>query len=238
MSRADVVAFGAHPDDAEIGCGGTLIKLTDRGAAVVVIDLTRGERGTRGDPKTRAREALKSAEVLGLHHRETMDLEDGGLTSSPEARRCVAEAIRRWRPRMVLLPYWEDRHPDHMAASRLIYDASFVAGLTKIETGHPPYRPERLVYYMGWHAFSPTFIVDVTAQAERKLEAIYAFESQFCANAPFGPPTRLTSPSTDTLFRSRMAYFGSLIGSTYGEGFFVPGPLNVQSPLDVRFSTF
>ncbi len=238
MSRADVVAFGAHPDDAEIGCGGTLIKLSEGGATVVLIDLTRGERSTRGDPMTRAREAQRSAEILRLHDRETMDLEDGSITSSSKARRCVAEAIRRWRPRLVLLPYWEDRHPDHIAASRLVYDASFLAGLTKLETDHPPYRPERLVYYMGWHAFSPTFIVDVTAQAERKMEAIYAFESQFCPNAPFGPSTRLTSPKTDALFRSRMAHLGSLIGSTYGEGFLVPGPLDVESPLDVKFSTF
>lgn len=238
MSKADVLAFGAHPDDAEIACGGTLIKMVDEGAAVIVVDLTRGERGTRGDAATREREAARSTELLGLHGRETLTLNDTAIDTSPESRLQVIRAIRRWRPSLVILPHAEDRHPDHMNASRLIYEACFYAGLDRIDTGQPAYRPRRLIYSMGWHAFTPTFIVDVTKQAERKLQAIYTYASQFSADACMGPPTQLTSPTTDALLRSRMAFLGASIGVQYGEGFLVKSPLQFHTPLDALFDTF
>ena len=238
MNRANIIAFGTHPDDAEIGCGGTLIKQTDAGFKVVVVDLVRGEMGTHGSSELRTQEAADSSKILGLHGRENLELQDGGISTTPEAKRKVVEAIRRWRPKAIFLPYWEDRHPDHSNASRLIYEATFLSGLIRFDTGQEPHRPTQLFYYMGRVEFAPTFIVDITEQAERKLEAIYAFSTQFQADAERGPQTRPTSPTTDWHFRSRMAHFGSRIGCKYGEGFLIRGQLEVESPLDLLFETF
>ena len=238
MDKADVIAFGTHPDDVEIGCGGTLIKLADAGYKVVIVDLAQGELGTRGSPEIRAQEATASSQILGLHGRENLELQDCNLAITMEAKRRIVEAVRRWRPKAVFLPYWEDRHPDHVNASRLIYEALFLSGLVRFETGQEPHRPTQLFYYMGWVEFAPTFIVDISEQVERKLEAIYAYGSQFHADAERGPQTRLTSPTTDWLFRSRMACFGSRIRCKYGEGFLIRGELEVENPLDLLFETF
>ncbi len=238
MNNADVIAFGTHPDDAEIGCGGTLIKLADEGKRVAVVDLVRGEMGTRGSAEIRAQEASASSKILGLCGRENLELRDGFIDVTMESKHVVVEALRRWRPRAIFLPYWDDRHPDHMNASRLIYESVFLSGLIRFETGQEAHRPKQLFYYMGWHEFTPTFVVDITDQAERKLEAIYAFGTQFRADAERGPQTRLTSPTTDWLIRSRMAYYGSKIRSKYGEGFLIRGHLEVSDPLDLTFESF
>lgn len=238
MDKADVIIFGTHPDDAEIGCGGTMIKLADAGYKVVIVDLVRGEMGTRGNADIRAQEAAASSKIIGLHGRENLELPDGNISTTMAAKQKVVQAIRRWQPRAIFVPYWEDRHPDHSNASRLIYEAAFVSGLVRFETGQQPHRPPQLFYYMGWHEFAPSFIVDITAQAERKLEAIYAFSTQFSADAEHGPPTRLTSPTTDWLIRSRMAHLGSQISCKYGEGFLIRGQLEVENPLNLTFATF
>lgn len=238
MDRADVIAFGTHPDDAEIGCGGTIIKLADAGLKVVIVDLVRGEMGTRGSAEVRTQESAASSKILGLHARENLELEDGNIDTKPEAKRKIAEAIRRWQPKAIFLPYWEDRHPDHANASRLIYESTFLSGLIRFETGQEAYRPTQLFYYMGWYEFEPTFVVDITAQAERKMEAIYAFGTQFRPDTERGPQTRLTSPTTDWLIRSRMAHFGSHIRCKFGEGFLIRGRLEVENPLDLMFESF
>ena len=238
MNRADVIAFGTHPDDAEIRCGGTLIKLADAGLRVVIVDLVRGELGTRGSSEIRAQEAADSSRIIGLHGRQNLELQDGDIASTMEAKREVVETLRRWRPKAIFLPYWEDRHPDHSNASRLIYEATFLSGLMRFETGQEPHRPTQLFYYMGWVEFTPTFIVDITEQAERKLEAIYSFGTQFRADTERGPQTRLTRPTTDWLIRSRMAHFGSRIRCKYGEGFLIRGHLEVANPLDLLFESF
>jgi len=238
MNEADVIAFGTHPDDAEIGCGGTMIKLADAGLKVVIVDLVRGEMGTRGSADIRAEEAAASSKILGLHARDNLQLEDGNIDTTPEAKRAVVEAIRRWQPTAIFLPYWEDRHPDHANASRLIYEAAFLSGLIRFETEQEPYRPTQLFYYMGWYEFAPTFVVDITEQAERKMEAIYAFGTQFRPDTERGPQTRLTSPTTDWLIRSRMAHLGSRIRSKYGEGFLIRGQLEAENPLDLLFESF
>jgi len=237
-TEVDIVAFGAHPDDAEIGCGGTLIKFADAGRKIVIVDLVRGELGTRGSVETRAQEAEASSRIIGLHGRENLGLPDGHISSSPEAKRKVVESIRRWQPKAIFVPYWDDRHPDHANASHLVYEASFLSGLMRYDTGQESHRPDKVFYYMGWYEFTPSFVVDITDQAERKLEAIYAFRTQFDPNADRGPQTRLTSPTTDWLIRSRMAHFGSLIRSKYGEGFLIRGRLEVDDPLELTFSSF
>ena len=150
----------------------------------------------------------------------------------------MAEAIRRWRPRAVFLPYWSDRHPDHANASHLAYEGIFLAGLSRYDTDQDNHRPSKLFYYMGWHEFEPTFIVDITDQAERKLEAIYAYETQFSPDATRDPQTVLTSPTTDWLLRSRMAHYGSLIRRKYGEGFLIRGRLEAHDPLELHFNSF
>jgi bacillithiol biosynthesis deacetylase BshB1 len=238
MDRTDVMVFGAHPDDIEIGCGGTIIKMTDAGRRVVLVDLVRGELGTRGSAEIRAREAERGTEILGAHARENLELEDGHIRITREGRTRVARAIRQWKPATVLLPYWEDRHPDHSHASRLVYEGTFLAGLSRFDTGQERHRPTRLIYYMGWYEFDPTFIVDITDQFERKMEAIYAYSTQFHPDGSPDPQTRLTSPNTDWLIRSRMAYYGARIRVHYGEGFLIRGHLAVDDPLALDFRSF
>jgi len=238
MADADVLVFGAHPDDIEIGCGGTVIKLTDAGRSVVLVDMVRGELGTRGSAQTRGQEAAAAAKLLGVTARENLELEDGNVRTTPEAKQKVAETIRRWKPRMVFVPYCEDRHPDHVCTCELAYAGIFLAGLSRYETGQQAYRPDRLIYYMGWGEFDPTFVVDITAQFERKMEAIYAYSTQFKPDASPDPQTRLTSEETDWFMRSRMGHYGSLIGARYGEAFLIRGRLAVEDPLSLNFSSF
>jgi len=238
MADADVLGFGAHPDDIEIGCGGTMIKLADAGRSVVLVDMVRGELGTRGSAQIREQEATAAAKLLGVTARENLELEDGNVRPTPEAKRKVAETIRRWRPQMVFLPYCEDRHPDHVCACELAYAGIFLAGLHRYETGQVAYRPDRLIYYMGWGEFEPTFVVDITAQFERKMEAIYAYSTQFKPDASPDPQTRLTSEETDWFMRSRMGHYGSLIGARYAEAFLIRGRLAVEDPLSLNFSSF
>jgi len=238
MADVDVLVFGAHPDDIEIGCGGTVIKLSDAGRSIVLVDMVRGELGTRGSAQIREQEAAAAAEILGVTARDNLGLEDGNVRSTPEAKHKVAEVVRRWKPQMVFIPYWEDRHPDHAHASVLAYEGTFLAGLHRYETGQEAYRPDKLIYYMGWGEFEPTFIVDIADQFERKMEAIYAYSTQFKSDASPDPQTRLTSEETDWFMRSRMAHYGSLIGTRYGEGFLIRDRLAVEDPLSLNFSSF
>lgn len=234
----DAMAFGAHPDDIELGCGGTLIKLADRGRSVALVDLTRGEMGTRGTIETRAAEANAAAAIIGAAARENLALEDGNLQITPEAKRRVAEVIRTYRPELVFVPYYKDRHPDHYRGSELVYEGLFAAGLTRFDTGQEPYRPARVVYYMGWYDFEPTFVVDITDQFDRKMESVYAYSTQFKPDDTSYRQTRLTSPEYNWMLIHRMGHYGALIQSRYGEGFLIRGTLQVDDPLDARFLSF
>lgn len=234
----DVMAFGPHPDDVELGCGGTLIKLADQGYSTVLVDLTEGEMSTRGTVETRRQEAARAADLLRAVARENLGLEDGNIRNSQEARRRVVCVVRKHRPRMVLVPYYRDRHPDHYHAGELLYDAVFLAGLSRLETGQDSYRPEKFVYYMRWCEFEPTYIVDVSEQFERKMAAVAAYASQFSAADTAFAQTRLTSPQHEWEVVHRCAYYGSLIGKKYGEGFLIRGQLEVVDPLQVMFSSF
>jgi bacillithiol biosynthesis deacetylase BshB1 len=231
------MAFGAHPDDIEVGCGGTLIKLVERGRSVALVDLTRGELSTRGDVERRQREAAEAARRIGAVARENLGLQDGDIRLDDASKRRVAQVIRAYRPKAVLAPYFEDRHPDHYHAAQLLYDGIFLAGLQRYDTGQPHYRPSRLYYYMLWHEFEPTFVVDISAQYEHKREAVFAYESQFL---PVGSDeqTRLSGASFGWQMEHRMAHYGSLIGVQYGEALLIRGRMAVDDPLDVQFSTF
>jgi len=246
MPEVDVLAFGPHPDDIELGCGGTLLKLADKGYSFALVDLTRGEMSTRGTVEMRAAEATAAAEILGATARENLGLADGYVRNDHESRKKVVEVIRAYRPQLVLAPYYEDRHPDHYHASELIYEATFVAGLRRYETGQDSYRPSQFVYYMRWYEFEPTFVVDISDQYERKMEAIWSYASQFKspgrAEASSGdtgdPETRLTTPEYHWKLEHRMAYYGSLIQSQYGEGFLIRGQLEMDHPLSAQFLSF
>jgi len=238
MAEVDVLAFGAHPDDIEIGCGGTLIKLVDAGRSIVLVDMVQGELGTRGTIETRRLEAAKASEILGATARENLELQDGNLQVDAMAKHKVVKVTRRWRPKSILIPYWKDRHPDHAHASEIAYEGMFLAGLPRYDTGQPSHRPTQILYYMGWQEFDPSFIVDITAQFEQKMSAIRAYATQFNLDASTDPPTQLTSHEIDWLIRSRMAYYGSRIGKRYGEGFLIRGSLEVEDPLELQFSSF
>ena len=230
MDAFDIAAVCAHPDDAELVMGGTLARATAAGRRAAILDLTRGESGTRGTPETRAAEAAEAARILGAKHRESLSLPDGGLAAVPEQKDVVVEAIRRLRPRVVLLQHWLQRHPDHAAASRIVYDASFLAGLRNYRPDlGAPFRPLKLVYAATMteaNDIRPSFVVDVTPVWETKLKAIAAFASQFTP----GPGETGAQP----LDRFREAVelagrrHGQSIGVRYGEGFVTKEPLAVD----------
>jgi bacillithiol biosynthesis deacetylase BshB1 len=240
MSGCDLAAFCAHPDDAELVMGGTLALEASRGRRVVLVDLTRGESGSRGTPEDRAREAKRAAGILGAATRECLGLPDGRLEACAEQRDVVVEAMRRLRPRVVLLQHWEQRHPDHGAASRLVYDASFVAGLRNYrpELG-PPFRPLKLVYAATTteaREIRPTFVVDVAATWETKLAAIGAYESQFSPreNETVKLPFEGFRRAVELAARRQ----GRLIGVELGEGFVTREPLQVQDVAGLGVASF
>jgi bacillithiol biosynthesis deacetylase BshB1 len=238
VSNVDVMAFGAHPDDIEIGCGGTLLKLSIRGYRVVLVDLVRGEMATRGTVAERNEEAAKAARIIGVEARQNLELKDGHIAVTDEAKRKVAEVVRSYRPSLAMVPYCRDRHPDHYRTSEVVYEGLFMAGLERFETGQESFRPPRIIYFMQWEEFTPTFIVDITEQYEKKMEAIYTYRSQFKPNDNFYKLTKLTSREYNWSLTSRMAYYGSLIGKKYGEGFLVKGHIEVEDPLSLIFSSF
>ncbi|HSB60482.1 MAG TPA: bacillithiol biosynthesis deacetylase BshB1, partial [Vicinamibacteria bacterium] len=213
--------------------GGTLAREAVRGRRVAMVDLTRGESGSRGTPETRAKEAAEAARLIGAAHRESLGLPDSRLAAVPEMRDVVVAALRRLRPQVVLTQHWEQRHPDHSAASRLVADAAFVAGLRNYRPDlGPPFRPRKLVYALATTEAgetAPSFVVDVTATWARKLEAIAAFASQFTA----GPAETVALPFDQ--FRANVELAGrrsgARIGVTYGESFVTREPLVVDDLL-------
>ena len=232
MMALSTLAFSPHPDDVELRCGGTLIKLSDGGHSTGVIDLTIGEMSTRGSTpeREREREAEESSKILSLQCRENLAIPDGNVRLSEDNKLKVIRAIRRYRPRVLMLPYWEDRHPDHAHASRLIFDAAYLSGLSKLDTGQKAHRPEILVYYMGYFEFTPSFVVDVSAEHERKMEAIRAYRSQFYNPDYQAEETMLSKPEFLEDLELKSRYYGSLIGATYGEPFLVRGSIRLDTP--------
>jgi bacillithiol biosynthesis deacetylase BshB1 len=230
----DILAFGAHPDDVELAASGTLIRAARGGARTAVITLTRGEMGTRGTPETRAAEFDAASAIMGLAHREMLSLPDGRLAADERSKEAVIREIREHRPRIVLLPWEEDRHPDHVATSRIVQEAAFQSGLRKIDTGQEPHRPAELVYYMSSWEFAPSFIVDVSDFIEEKRRAIQAYGTQVYNALPgvSAPSTLVSSEHFLELLFSRMAHDGHLIGRKYGEPFRIRGLLEVKDLLD------
>ncbi|MBZ5495124.1 MAG: bacillithiol biosynthesis deacetylase BshB1 [Acidobacteriia bacterium] len=227
----DILAFGAHPDDVELHVGGTLAKMAARGYAVGVVDLTRGELGTRGTPAIRVREARKAAGILGLKVRENLGLPDGGVLVTPATRLKVIRALRKHRPMIVLAPHWDEAHPDHANAGKLVAEAAHHAGLAKIRTGQEHFRPKAILYFMLPPYVRPTFIVDISEHIAQREAAIRAHRSQLF-DPGREPDTYLSQP--DFLYRVNavVSYYGTLVGRAKGEAFFMKVPPEIPDLVD------
>ena len=221
----DLVVFGPHPDDIEIGLGATIARHADAGYAVGLCDLTRGERSSNGTVDERRAEADEAARVLGAAWRANLGWPDGGITRKPELIRSAVDVIRRHRPRAIAIPYWDDRHPDHRDASDVLAVAAFTSGLRRYETGDEAWRAEWICYYFINDAAPPSFVVDVSACYERKRQALACYRSQFTPPDAGAVATRLTAPTFRQLIESRDAQFGALAGVAFAEGVIVKEPL-------------
>lgn len=228
MKTVDILAFGPHPDDLEIGLGGTLAKHAALGHAVGLCDLTRGEMASNGTPEERVREASEAATVLGASWRENLGLPDRSIGSSPDHARRVAELIRRARPRVVAVPYWQDRHPDHLAAATLLREAVFNAKLRRYAAEGEPWQPGRVCHYFINDAGPASFVVDVTAYYDLKKRALACYRSQFNRGSG-AADTRLNSPQFSQLIESRDSQFGALAGVRFAEGLFMTEPVVLES---------
>jgi N-acetylglucosamine malate deacetylase 1 len=224
----DVLAIAAHRDDVEQTCGGTLLKMAQRGRRTGILDLTQGEMGTRGTAEDRAREAEEAAKILRVSWRKALDIPDGRVENTFENRLKVARVIREQRPRVVILPYWKGRHPDHYTASTLGYEACFLAGLAKlnfsaanVDAGAiklPPHRPFKIIYATLYYDVRPTFVVDITELFETRFQALMAYKSQFSdqeAGKDLFPAQAEIRARTEAMAR----FYGLLGGVTYAEPF-------------------
>jgi bacillithiol biosynthesis deacetylase BshB1 len=225
----DILAIAAHRDDVEQTCGGTLLKAAQRGQRTGILDLTQGEMGTRGTAEDRAREAADAAKILGAGWRRALDIPDGRVENTWENRLKVASVIRETRPRVIILPYWKGRHPDHYTASLLGYEACFLAGLSKLNPGTPasaaedttklpPHRPFKIIYATLYHDVRPSFVVDITQQFEQKFASILAYKSQF-SDQEAGKDLFPAHDEIHVRVESMARFYGALGGVTYAEPF-------------------
>jgi N-acetylglucosamine malate deacetylase 1 len=215
----DVLSIAAHRDDTELTCGGTVIKMAEAGYKVGALDLTAGESGTRGNAVLREKEAARAAKVMGLVYRENLYFPDAGLEHSREYKLKIAQKIRDLRPRTVILPYWEGRHPDHYTTGQIGYEACFLAGLAKLPLDGKPHRPHKIIYATFYvPPLRPTFVVDITAQFDKKLKAILCYSSQFSAKKDM---QNLFPARADLRERvgSLARHYGLMIGARFGESF-------------------
>ncbi|RFP64962.1 bacillithiol biosynthesis deacetylase BshB1 [Hymenobacter lapidiphilus] len=232
--KLDVLALGAHPDDVEMSCSGTLLAAAAAGKTIGIIDLTRGELGTRGTPETRAEEAERASRILGLHARENLGMADGFFRNDREHQLLLVAALRRYQPDVVLCNAIHDRHPDHGRAAQLATEACFLSGLRMIETlgedGQPqaPWRPRVVYHYIQDRQIPADFVVDITAHWPKKWESIQAYKTQFHDPNSQEPATYLSTPAFSDFMEARAREFGHLIGAQYGEGFTRERPIGVR----------
>jgi len=240
MESLDILAIVAHPDDAELLCGGSILQAKDRGERTGILDLTRGEMGSQGSAERRAGEAEKASEILGLAIRRNGGLPDSQLQNTPETRRVVAQHIRELRPRVVITHWLQGRHPDHRAAAELVYDASYLAGLKNFPAPGVPFRPFKVVHALSFREEprKPTFVVDITEQLERKLKAIAAYGSQFGDAVQAGEVFPGGGRALEDQIRAHAARAGSLIRTEYGEPFWTRETVQAPSLGSLPVSTF
>ena len=224
----DVLFISAHPDDTELSCGGTAAKCVRDGLRIGLLDLTSGEMGTRGTPQTRKREAQAAAKALGATFRQQLDFGDGNLQTGREEELQIIEVIRRRRPKLLIAPYPDDRHPDHTRTGRIVTDAWFYAGLRALETGLPAHRPQAVLYYLQNYMQTPSLVVDVTRDWKTKMRAVAAYKSQFHDPKSKEPGTFISDPKFLEMIDARGKHFGALIGASYGEAFVTKQPPRVD----------
>ena len=224
--KVDLLFFGAHADDLELSCGGTIAKYVSDGLRVGMVELTRGEMGTRGTPQIREREARAAARILGAHFRTQLDLGDGGLRTGREEELQVIDVIRRHKPSVIFAPWPEERHPDHVRAGQIVTDAAFYAGLRALKTEFAAHRPQVTAYYMQNYVVHPSFVIDVTAAWKTKMRAIAAFKSQFGASKE--PQIYISRPQFLEMIDARGKHFGAMIGVQYGEAYVTKQPPRVD----------
>jgi bacillithiol biosynthesis deacetylase BshB1 len=225
MDPVDLLVFGPHADDIELGLGGTIARHTTAGHRVGLCDLTRAELSSNGTPDQRQNEAEAAARVLGVAWRENLGWPDGGIATTAEMVRSAVDLIRRCRPRTIAVPYWEDRHPDHAAASHVLRVAAFTSALRRYETEAEAWRTDWVCYYFINDGAMPSFVVDVSADYQRKRDALACYRSQFAPADAGAVATRLTAPTFRQLIESRDAQFGALAGVAFAEGIVVREPL-------------
>lgn len=222
--KLDILAFGVHPDDVELGCAGTLMAAIDQGKKVGIVDLTRGELGTRGTPTTRTQEAAAAAKIMGVDVRENLDMADGFFANDEAHQRKIISIIRKYQPDIILANAPEDRHPDHGRSAKLVSDAAFLSGLRKIETmldgtAQEAWRPAYTFHYIQDRFIQPSFVIDITAYIERKIEAVLAYGTQFNSADNSEPQTYISSPQFLETVKARALMLGKRIGVGYAEGY-------------------
>jgi bacillithiol biosynthesis deacetylase BshB1 len=222
--KLDILAFGVHPDDVELGCAGTIMAAIDQGKKVGIVDLTRGELGTRGTPTTRTQEAAAAAKIMGVDVRENLDMADGFFANDEAHQRKIIALIRKYQPDIILANAPEDRHPDHGRSAKLVSDAAFLSGLRKIETIHEgvtqnAWRPAYTFHYIQDRFIQPSFVIDITAYMGRKMEAVLAYGTQFTSADTSEPQTYISSPQFLETVKARALMLGKRIGVGYAEGY-------------------
>jgi bacillithiol biosynthesis deacetylase BshB1 len=239
MSDLHVLAIFAHRDDAELTCAGTLIKLGRQGYRTGILDLTEGEMGTLGSPEIRGREAATAGAVMGLAMRENLGLPDAGIVNTPETRRLVTRVLRTHRPSVIITHAQQGRHPDHRATAELVRDSCFISGLAKVEPDLPKHRPRKILHCLSYREdyTRPTFVVDISAEFDKKLEAIRAYGSQFDTVTQAGEVYPNGEPLYD-IVRHQAAHYGSLIRTRYGEPFFTTETMRVDDITTLEVATF
>ena len=239
--KLDILAIGAHPDDVELGCGATIAKEIANGKKVGIIDLTRGELGTRGTAETRDEESTKAAKILGVVTRTNMEFADGFFINDKLHQLELIKMIRKYRPEIVLCNAIDDRHIDHAKASNLVSDACFLSGLLKIDTKNPdeddwqePWRPKHVYHYIQWKNIEPDFVLDVTGFMDKKMEAVLAYKTQFFDPTSKEPETPISSSNFTDSIAYRARDLGRLINVEHGEGFTVERYVAVDSLYDLK----
>jgi bacillithiol biosynthesis deacetylase BshB1 len=232
--KIDVLAFGVHPDDVELSCSGVLLIEKQKGRKTGIIDLTRGELGTRGTAETRTKESEDASEILGVDVRENLDMADGFFSNDEQHQRKIITVLRKYQPEIILCNAVEDRHPDHGRSAQLVSDAAFLSGLMKIETevggeSQNAWRPKYVLHYIQDRYLKPDFVVDITPVFEKKLAAIQAYKTQFHNPESQGPQTYISTPSFMENIIGRYKMFGKLIGVEYAEGFTSRKTIGIES---------
>jgi bacillithiol biosynthesis deacetylase BshB1 len=231
-TTVDLLAIAAHPDDVEQTCGGAMIRMAEAGYRTGIVDLTAGDMGTRGTPQVRIAESEEAARRMLVSHRENLHMPDARLENALAGRITIASRIRELRPRVVILPYWEARHPDHYRAAEMSYEGCFLAGLKKLDPYTEPHRPEKILYASSYAKVDPSFVVDISAQFERRMEALLSYRSQY---GPLDDGSALFPDEAE--IRERLAaiarYYGNLIGVRYGEPFVVKETMRVDDIMNM-----